>query len=95
MIDVHSRWAYALPDSRIGASSGAQFAISAQTKASFKFSTIQTDHGPEFSKWFAKKLAEQDTKIATREFVSLMTMLTLKDLIELFRMNVFLGYLTI
>jgi transposase InsO family protein len=59
LIDVHSRWVYALPAKRISAAGGAQFALNGQTAAPFIFQTIQTDHGPEFSTWFTKKLQEQ------------------------------------
>lgn len=59
LIDVHSRWAHAYPTKRISAAGGAKFALDAQRAAPFVFETVQTDHGPEFSKWFTKKLAEQ------------------------------------
>jgi transposase InsO family protein len=59
LIDVHSRWAYALPDKHISVAGGARFALSAHSQAPFQFRTVQTDHGPEFSKWFTKKLLEQ------------------------------------
>ena len=59
LIDVHSRWVHALPASRISAAGGAQFVSQAQLAAPFLFKTVQTDHGPEFSKWFTKKLTEQ------------------------------------
>jgi transposase InsO family protein len=59
LLDVHSRWAYAEASSRITANLSAQFVARAQTVASFQFKTIQSDHGPEFSKWFTKKLGEQ------------------------------------
>lgn len=59
LLDVHSRWAYAEPAPRISAAGGALFVRSAQVQAPFTFQTVQTDHGPEFSKWFTKKLQEQ------------------------------------
>lgn len=59
LIDVHSRWVHALPAARISAAGGAQFVQAAQAAAPFRFVTVQTDHGPEFSKWFTKKLTEQ------------------------------------
>lgn len=59
LIDVHSRWVHALPAKRISAAGGAQFALDGQTAAPFDFKTIQTDHGPEFSTWFIKKLQER------------------------------------
>lgn len=60
LLDVHSRWAYAEPARRISAGGGAKFVHAAQVVAPFTFRTVQTDHGPEFSKWFTKKLAEKD-----------------------------------
>lgn len=59
LIDLHSRWTYATPAQRISAAGGAMFALGGQTAAPFAFSTIQTDHGPEFSTWFTKKLNER------------------------------------
>ena len=59
LLDVHSRWAYAEPAQRISAAGGASFVLTAQTVAPFTFQTVQTDHGPEFSKWFTKKLTEK------------------------------------
>lgn len=62
LIDVHSRWTHAQPVARISAAGGAQFVREAQRAAPFLFKTVQTDHGPEFSKWFTKKLAETETE---------------------------------
>jgi transposase InsO family protein len=62
LIDVHSRWGYAHPAAKISVAGGASFALQAQRAAPFVFETVQTDHGPEFSKWFTKKLAEQKTE---------------------------------
>lgn len=59
LIDVHSRWVYAEPAPRISAAGGAIFVRTAQQAAPFRFKTVQTDHGPEFSKWFTKKLIEK------------------------------------
>lgn len=59
LIDLHSRWVHAVPAKHISAAGGAQFALDGQTAAPFAFSTIQTDHGPEFSTWFTKKLLER------------------------------------
>lgn len=62
LIDVHSRWVHAVPVARISAAGGAQFLYQAQLVAPFRFQTVQTDHGPEFSKWFTKKLRETQTE---------------------------------
>jgi len=58
LIDVHSRWVHAEPVMRIGAAGGAKFVRQAQLAAPFTFKTVQTDHGPEFSKFFTKKMLE-------------------------------------
>lgn len=52
IIDVASRWAYALASKYIGAGTSLLFLRSAQQKSVFPFRTIQSDHGPEFSSWF-------------------------------------------
>ena len=62
LLDVHSRWAYAQPALRISVAGGVNFVRAAQSEARFKFQTVQTDHGPEFSKFFTKKLLEQKTQ---------------------------------
>lgn len=59
LIDVHSRWTYAVAAKKISAMGGAHFALRASRTATFQFATVQTDHGPEFSTWFTKKLLEQ------------------------------------
>ncbi len=52
LIDVASRWAYALVSKHISAGKSLSFLESAKTEATFPFQTIQSDHGPEFSSWF-------------------------------------------
>lgn len=54
LIDVCSRWAYAEPILRMSSRATARFLKEAKEKAPFKFKTVQTDHGSEFSKWFTK-----------------------------------------
>lgn len=51
LIDLYSRWAYAEVVERIGAEASVQFVQRAITHAPFRFTMIQTDHGPEFSTW--------------------------------------------
>ena len=58
LIDLHSRWVYASPAKRISSAGGASFALTGHKVAPFQFQTVQTDHGPEFSTWFTKKLLE-------------------------------------
>jgi transposase InsO family protein len=54
LLDVCSRWAYAIPCMRIGAGPSVAFMHEAQRIAPFDFHIIQSDHGSEFSKWFTK-----------------------------------------
>jgi len=56
MIDVFSRWAYAWPTQRISAGKSVYVVRNAQIVSPFKFQTIQSDHGSEFSKHFTKQL---------------------------------------
>ncbi len=54
LLDVCSRWGYAEPVLRTTSRATTYFLQRAQHTAPFSFSTIQTDHGSEFSKWFTK-----------------------------------------
>jgi transposase InsO family protein len=56
LLDVCSRWAHAIPVLRINTHRSLSFVSTTQTIAPFAFQTIQSDHGPEFSKWFTKQL---------------------------------------
>lgn len=55
-LDVYSRWAYARAYAKIGAGVGVQFFRRAQKYAPFMFSTIQSDHGSEFSTHFTERI---------------------------------------
>jgi transposase InsO family protein len=55
MLDVCSRFAYAEPTMRISTHRSLKFVRSAALPFSVK--TLQSDHGPEFSKWFTKMVA--------------------------------------
>jgi len=57
--DVYSRWAFAWPCERISTHHSLHFVEEAQTTAPFLFRTLQSDHGPEFSKWFTKRIVER------------------------------------
>lgn len=62
LIDVCSRWAFAMPVERIGAEMSWKFVQCARAELPFRVQLLQTDHGPEFSKHFKKLLvAEQLT----------------------------------
>jgi len=58
LIDVFSRWTYALPKLNISTHKSLSFVKQAQIIAPFKFNTLQSDHGSEFSKWFTKRIME-------------------------------------
>lgn len=59
LLDVCSRWAYALPSLRITTHRSLAFVEQARETAPFPFQTLQTDHGSEFSKWFTKRIGER------------------------------------
>lgn len=56
LIDVYSRWTYAEATDKINTRLSIQFLKRAQSKASFKFTCIQSDHGPEFSQHFTERI---------------------------------------
>lgn len=58
LLDVFSRWAYALPSLKINTHKSLLFVKNAIDLSTFKFQTIQSDHGSEFSKWFTKRINE-------------------------------------
>lgn len=55
MLDVCSRFAYAEPALKINTHRSLKFVRSAPMP--FSVQTLQSDHGPEFSKWFTKMVA--------------------------------------
>lgn len=59
LLDVHSRWAHAIPAMKISTHRSLSFVDRTRTLAPFEFRTLQSDHGPEFSKWFTKKILER------------------------------------
>jgi transposase InsO family protein len=56
LIDVCSRWAYAKDYEKATAGNALRFVKEAQKKAPFLFDHLQTDHGPEFGKWFVRQV---------------------------------------
>lgn len=54
LLDVHSRWAHAKVSPSITAGRTLKFLEEARSKAPFPFRMLQSDHGPEFSKWFTQ-----------------------------------------
>lgn len=59
LLDVCSRWAFAAPSLRINTHHSLDFVEQARHWAPFQFSTLQSDHGSEFSKWFTKRTNER------------------------------------
>lgn len=56
LIDVYSRQTYAKSYQRMNASTAVHFVAEAQRHSSFRFNMIQSDHGPEFGKWFVERI---------------------------------------
>lgn len=60
MIDVYSRWCFAMPVERISTRASWEFVQNSQKSSPFRLKLLQSDHGPEFSKWFTKALVAHD-----------------------------------
>lgn len=56
LIDLFSRFAYAKVVSRINTHESLKFVREAEKAAGFSFHVIQSDHGSEFSAWFAENM---------------------------------------
>jgi transposase InsO family protein len=56
LIDLYSRWSYAWAAEKLSTANSILFVNKAKTKAPFVFQVIQSDHGPEFSKLFSKRI---------------------------------------
>lgn len=56
LIDVYSRWVYAKAYEKMSGRHTIRFVNEAQRNASFHFQMLQSDHGPEFSKWFTSRI---------------------------------------
>ena len=56
LIDVFSRWTYAKAFKKMNAATSISFIREAQREASFHFNMLQSDHGPEFGKWFVERI---------------------------------------
>jgi len=59
LIDVYSRWVYAKAYAKMNGATSVQFVAEAQRQASFSFDMLQSDHGPEFGKWFASQIKKK------------------------------------
>jgi transposase InsO family protein len=56
LIDVYSRWIYAKAYVKMNGRTTLRFVKEAQGNTSFKFKMLQSDHGPEFSRWFISRV---------------------------------------
>jgi transposase InsO family protein len=56
LLDVFSRWAYARAYEKANTGTALRFVQRAQRLASFRFKTLQSDHGSEFSQWFSDRV---------------------------------------
>jgi len=59
LIDVCTRWAWAAPVRSPNSHLSIRFVRAVQKIAPFSVETLQTDHGPEFSKWFTKMVEHE------------------------------------
>ena len=55
LIDVYSRWVYAKAYEKINSATAFSFLWEAKRVSQFNFNMLQTDHGPEFGKWFVQR----------------------------------------
>lgn len=56
LIDVYSRSAYAKAYAKMNGKTSLIFVREAEKRFPFKFSMMQSDHGPEFGRWFATQI---------------------------------------
>lgn len=56
IIDVYSRWIHAKAYEKMNAATTVRFVQEAQRHAPFHFHMLQSDHGPEFGKWFVEQV---------------------------------------
>jgi len=56
LIDLHSRWSYAKASTKLSGAITLRFVKEAEEHAGFRFHMLQSDHGPEFSSWFVRRI---------------------------------------
>ncbi len=56
LIDVYSRWIYAKSYQKMNSATTVRFVHEAEKYAPFRFTMLQSDHGPEFGKWFVSQI---------------------------------------
>jgi len=59
LLDVYSRWVYAKAYEKMNGATSLRFIDEAEKLASFNFDMFQSDHGPEFGKWFVDQLKKK------------------------------------
>lgn len=59
LLDVYSRWVYAKAYTRMNGATSINFVEEAQGLAPFSFDMLQSDHGPEFGKWFVSQIKKK------------------------------------
>src|SRR3989344_4062832 len=59
LLDVYSRWVYAKAYSKMNGATSLLFLAEAQKYCSFRFDMLQSDHGPEFGKWFVSQIKKK------------------------------------
>lgn len=59
LLDVHSRWAYAKAYAKMNGATSLRFLAQAEHRARFSFDMLQSDHGPEFGKWFVEQVKKK------------------------------------
>lgn len=56
LLDVYSRFVYARASEKMNGATSLQFVREAQRHAPFQFGMLQSDHGPEFGRWFVSQV---------------------------------------
>ena len=59
LLDVYSRWAYAKAYARMNSATTIRFVAEAMKNATFEFDMLQSDHGPEFGRWFVSQIKKR------------------------------------
>lgn len=59
LIDVCTRSAYAKTYTRMNAATAVTFMAEAEAALGFHFDMLQSDHGPEFGKWFVERIRKR------------------------------------
>jgi transposase InsO family protein len=59
LLDVYSRWAWALPSLKINTHLSLKFVRDAQRRFGLPFQVLQSDHGSEFSTYFSEQIKIQ------------------------------------